>query len=133
MRYAMATRLILCVLLLCANGVSPLVQAQSNGTVQRIKIRFTSGPDRAQFSFAFHDQQVSGVTAVTKIFASEDDFETTVVFSKVGFKNCKKKFKVVWLKVNEGTLTVEGEQEQRFNFSAAASPAVVNCDFEKLP
>ena len=133
MRYAMVARLVFCFFLLCSAGLLNLVQAQSDGPEGRIKIRFTSEPDRARFRFAFGDQQVSGTTTATKIFTYEDDFDITVVFSKIGFKNCQKKFKVVWLNENEGTLTVEGEQQQRFNFSAAASPAVVNCDLERSP
>lgn len=133
MKYLVTVWIAVAVLLLFGARAPNPTQAQSRGSERRLKIKFTSAPERAQFSFVFRDQQVRGITTVTKVFTSEYNFEATAVFSRAGFRNCQKRFKVEWVNEDEGTLTVEGEQQQQFNFSAAAAPPVVNCDFEKMP
>src|SRR4030095_14383360 len=97
-------------------------QPQGQGTPRRVRIRFISDPDRAQFEFTFNNQKVTGRTPSTKVFTLSSGSPVRVVFKRQDYNDCLKTFSTSWSEDGRsGTLIVD-KDNQAFSFSTGAKP-----------
>ena len=124
--------LLLCSCLWLGGSVSTLA-GQANGVPPlRIKVKFTSNPDKASLSYPSGSSTKAAKTPVSLIMNLNQGSTVEALFKKSGYRDCRISFTYKWLTAQQAVLVVGNEQQPIISGSMRDEDApVVHCDLVK--